>query len=689
MVNTLTVNFGRTATVRTANPAIPNLCVLGTLATCPLPNYLSYSFAAPGFLGYDFENVYGVDENLGWQLHSHHLEIGAVFQHVQMNNNGLFQENPGPGVSTGNTSYTGQALADFVTGNVDSYGQGNGQIGREGQNYPALYIQDNWKVARRFQVNMGLRWDPYFPQHTGYGYASDFNLDDYTANKKSSIYPNAPAGTTFPGDPGFNGKSDTLNHVAYFAPRIGMVWDPTGSGKMSVRAGYGLSYNTAVLWNTMHIVLNPPWGGTLSFTPAPVNVSSSDPLAGGGIANPFYGYPGGNPFPTPGNPPSSFAFPVNGTYVFEDKNIVPSHTQSWNISVQRQLTRNWLLSATYIGNKTNNMWLGTSQNSAVVISAGQTAPGIVSTAGMTGITGPCTLLYGTQSVTFPTCNAASTGTVNGISNQKARGALNLLNPTSGPLMSGGNVVENAIGYSDYNGLLVSLQHRLSKGFSVLSNYTLSHCIDLAEGGQDLGNSFSNPNNPQLDRGNCGQDRRQIVNVSVVAQAPKIPNVWLERIAGGWTGSGIFTASSGSPFNVTDGTDISLTGVGNDRPTLVGDPNTPGTVAANPTCIAPAELSTQGHWFNNCAFLKQASGTYGNDGRNNMMGPGRWNLDAALWRTFRIREKYRLDFRGEGFNVLNHANWGNPATSLNTGTPGKITSANGAARILQVALKLTF
>jgi hypothetical protein len=690
MVNVLTGNFGRTATVRTADPAIPNLCSLGTIATCPLPNYLSYAgFSAPGFLGYDYENVYGVSDNLGWQLRSHHLELGAVYQHVQMNNNGLFQVNPGPGTSTGNTSYTGQSLADFMTGEVDSYGQGNGQIGREGQNYPALYIQDNWKTARRVQLNFGLRWDPYFPQHTKYGYASNFNLADYTAGKKSVIYPNAPAGTTFPGDIGFNGTSVSLNHLAQFAPRVGVVLDPTGSGRMSIRAGYGLSYNTAVLWNTMHIVLNPPWGGTLSFTPAPVNVSSPDPFAGGGVANPFFGYPGGNPFPTPGNPPPSFVFPANGQYVFEDQNIVPSHTQSWNVSVQRQISRNWLASATYIGNRSDNMWLGTSQNAATVISAGMTAPGIISTAGMTGITGPCTLLYGTQSVVFPTCNATSTVSVNGVSNQKARGALNLANPKDGPLMAGGNVVEWAMGYANYNGLLLSLQHRLSQGFSLLSNYTWSHCTDLGEGGQDITNNFSNPYNPRMDFGNCGQDRRHLLNISAVAQIPKIGNNLAERIFGGWSTSVIYTAATGAPFNVADGSDISLTGVNSDRPNVLGDPWTPGPVAANPTCVAPTEIGTLAHWYNNCAFAKQASGTYGNGGRNNMTGPGRWNVDAALWRTFQLKEGLKLDLRGEGFNVLNHANWGNPSASLNTGVPGQITSASGAARILQVAMKLMF
>src|SRR5205807_9384706 len=98
----------------------------------------------------------------------------------------------------------------------------------------------------------------------------------------------------------------------------------------------------------------------------------------------------------------------------------PAHTQSWNISVQKQLTANWLLSVTYLGNKSSNQWLGQNIDQALTITAGMTAPGIVSTAGMTGTSGPCTLLYGTQSVTFPICNGSATSKVNGVGNEQAR-----------------------------------------------------------------------------------------------------------------------------------------------------------------------------------------------------------------------------------------------------------------------------
>ena len=697
MINSLRLTFFRTAAQRTSVDSIPNICSLGMNAWCQLPHFMSGygGFGAPGNLGWVYGNTYGVNDTVSWVSGSHRMSFGFAFQHAQMNSDGVYQVNPLPTVSTGSSSYTGQALAGFITGMADGYSQGGGQLGRDAENFPSLFFQDNWKVARRFQINAGLRWDPFFPQHTGYNMAGSFNLDDYNKNVTSKVYTSSPPGMTYPGDAGFNGTSVLPNHLANFSPRLGMVWDPFGKGMTSVRAGYGYIYSTTLMWNQMHVVLNPPYGGTVSFVPQPVNVSSQDPLAGGGIANPWFNQPGGNSFPTPEPPPSNYPFPQNGGYVFLNPNAQPSHTQSWNVSIQHQLTQNWLLSATYIGNKSSNQWLGQNIDQSVIITAGMTAPGIVSTAGMTGTSGPCTLLYGTQSVVFPTCNASATTKVNNVGNEQARAVLNLSNPKWGPYTGaapgasvGGVIIANTNGYSNYNGLLVSVQHRLSHGVSILANYTLSHCIDLGEGGQDVSNSYQNPQNTGAEYGNCGQDRRHLVNASIVLQMPKLSNPWMERLFGGWTTSQIFTAASGSPFSVTDGSDVSLSSVGADKPNVVGNPFQPGPVAANPTCVAPTVIGTQRAYYNPCAFQVQPAGTFGNEGRNVLFGPGRYNIDTSIWRTFRVRERYKLDFRGEAFNILNHANWGNPSSSM-SGTTGIITGANGAARILQVALKLNF
>src|SRR6185437_6554520 len=181
----------------------------------------------------------------------------------------------------------------------------------------------------------------------------------------------------------------------------------------------------------------------------------------------------------------------------------------------------------------------------------------------------------------------------------------------------------------------------------------------------------------------------------------------------------FTASSGSWLNVTDGEDVSLTAVGADRPVEISNPFVAGPVAANPNpaCqipvgtssggvngIAPAAVHTMASWYNPCAFVAAPLGSYGTLGRNSLQGPGNWNFDAAIWRTFPLTERFKLDFRAEAFNAFNHFQIGNPGAGLFSGnlnaaspsgstarplTAGYIGSTAGQQRIMQLALKLTF
>jgi hypothetical protein len=703
MISSLRVSFLRTATQRTGNPNIPNLCTLGmTNASCPTPNIMQSLFLEPGNQGWDYENAFGISENLGWQIRSHQLELGFTGEHIQMNGNGTFQLNPLTGFS--NAGYTGNSIVDFVAGMPDTMGQGNGQLSRDGQNLPSLYFQDNWKMTRTFQVNYGVRWDPYFPSHNRYGQAANFSLAGYNAGTVSRIFVNAPAGVTFPGDPGANGKSDTLNHALDFSPRLGIVWDPRGKGLETVRAGYGIFYDTSLMWNAMHVVLNAPWGNTVSFTPLPPLAGSTVASSGGGEANPYFGQPGGNIFPTPFYPPSNWNFPVNGGYVFQDQQLKPSNAQLWNLSFQKQISANWLVSASYLGSKTTHIWLGDDLNPAAVITAGMTAPAIVANNVVAGnpTSGSCTLRYNGANYTFNPCNAIASGsaTVNGVpvSNTSARRALNLSNPAQGYKMSGGVLMAQSMGNAAYNGLLASVQHRLSQGFSINANYTWSHCLDDGEVGQDIADSFQNPANPKADWGNCGSDRRQIFNLSLVAQSPKLSSSWMNRILGNWNGSGIFTATTGSYSNVSDGSDVSLIGQRGvpgsggftDRPNQVGDPFMAGNLSGNSTCVGPTAVHTLLSWFNPCAFVKQPTATFGDTGRNTLLGAGHWNFDAAVWRTFVITERLKMDFRFEGFNVFNHPQFGNPNVSLASSSPlGYISSTSNSMRIMQAAVKFNF
>ena len=148
-------------------------------------------------------------------------------------------------------------------------------------------------------------------------------------------------------------------------------------------------------------------------------------------------------------------------------------------------------------------------------------------------------------------------------------------------------------------------------------------------------------------------------------------------AGNWQSSGIFTYSSGSWMTITSGVDNSLTGVGADRPNVV----------ANARLDDPAIRQ----WFNTAAFVKNGPGAYGNAGPAILSGPGRWNLDAAVWRTFPIKEHVRADLRWEAFNVLNHPVWSAPNGNIQAGGGafGTISTTAIDMRQLQLGLKYTF
>jgi hypothetical protein len=622
MVSSFRLTYARSAVQRIGADGVPNFQQLGANITAPIANYTgqisaSNYFSTGAIPGYIYNNIFGVSEDIAWSHGAHQMSFGFNLNHLQMNGLGPFQMNPR---MTFNGQLTGNALADLMTGNIDIFLQGNGQVARDRQNSPSVYFEDNWKITQRLQINAGLRWDPFVPQHQILNYASTFNQAGFAAGQVSKVYVNAPAGLAFPGDAGFPGQSDTFPRYLDFAPRLGVVWDPRGRGQETIRGGYGIFYDSSYLWNTLHVPLNAPWGNTITLNAPP-----------GGLSNPWQAYPGGNPFPTPVNPPSTFSFPVDGVYVFEPEHAHATYLQQWNLAVQKQIGRDWLISATYLGNKTTHQWLGHELNPAVY------SPG------------------------------ATTATT------EARRLFNTVNPTAGKYF-GSTIMVDDSGNASYNGLLLAANHRFSHNFSVLANYTLSHCLDQGEANQDIVNMYQNPLNRKAEWGNCAQDRRQLFNLSALAQSPKFSSKWIERFAGNWELSGIFVYQSGASLNVTDGTDVSLTGLGADRPNVTGDPGLP-----NPSIA---------HWFNTAAFTRQAAGTFGNAGRNVVLGPSGWNMDTGLWRSFPIREQVKLDARFEAFNVLNHVWFNVPVVALNAGNFGQITSARDP-RILQVAMKLTF
>jgi hypothetical protein len=254
--------------------------------------------------------------------------------------------------------------------------------------------------------------------------------------------------------------------------------------------------------------------------------------------------------------------------------------------------------------------------------------------------------------------------------------LYLQNPTAGAAYA--SIVQSDQGAnSHYNGMLFSLQHRFASNFTLLFNYTWSHCISDGDfGGELAGNYYQDPNNRAGNRGDCNFDVRHLSNTSLVARSPFAGSSWKGRLLGGWQLSPIVSIASGIAINITSGRDNSLVGINNDRPDAVAGINAYSS-DPNPRTF-----------LNAAAFAQNAMGTFGNLGRDVIHGPGRINFDLALTRSFRLTERFRLEARGEAFNAINHVNYNNPTTSLNSATFGKIQGA-ADPRILQVSMKLHF
>jgi hypothetical protein len=221
------------------------------------------------------------------------------------------------------------------------------------KNVLGFYAQDTWKITHRLTANIGVRWDPFFPPQITDGEVYNFNYANFLAGVKSQQYTNAPAGLTYPGDPGFpDGQAGMNRKWANFAPRVGLAWDPKGDGKMVVRASFGIAYDFIADNVYVNPADGPPFGDTVM-------------ISGASFNNPFANNPGGNIFPINFNKNAPFV--TYGTYIALQPNLNTESTNMWNLAIQRQVGASWLLSATYIGSETEHMWYSYQENPAVTV----------------------------------------------------------------------------------------------------------------------------------------------------------------------------------------------------------------------------------------------------------------------------------------------------------------------------------
>jgi hypothetical protein len=321
--------------------------------------------------------------------------------------------------------------------------------------------------------------------------------------------------------------------------------------------------------------------------------------------------------------------------------------------VQRQISSAWLVSATYLGSKVSHLLMSIPLNYAVP---------------------------------SPTATLA---------NGDARRVLAVLNPSGAGNFFGPTMAWNAGGNQHYHAAIFSVQRRLSQGVAVSANWTWSHCI-----GQELGYN-TKPEQTVTDPihfnqvGNCDSDRRDIINLTAVAQTPKFSNHMMNLVASGWKWSGIYKFQSGTPLMIQDGVDSALSTINHQQPNLV-DPSHVYTGLSCARCF----------YLNKAAFQQQAPGVFtGNLGWNSITSPTFWDLDMSLSREFRITERQAIELRADAFNLTNSyvslmaANtpfstaYGNPTTGpgfalITNNQFGQILGAQPTRKI-QFALKYTF
>ena len=545
-----------------------------------------------------------------------------------------------PGQFTVDGTVTGLGLADFMLGRLGNNGlvqAAPNTLDMESKSL-GLYAQDTWRVSPRVTFNYGLRWEPFFPQQLVNGAVYQFDLERFRAGTKSTVFPNGPAGLYFPGDPGFPSQAGMKTDWNNFAPRVGVAWDPTGSGQTSVRAAYGRAYEFVNAQFHLNTSVAPPWGSEVRLNNPP-----------GGLDDPFLGSPGGQTNIFPVTFDQNAPFSLNGPFLSLSNDLVATNVDSFNVTLERQINARWFASIGYVGSRTHNIWESTPLNNALFIPV----PG--------------------------------TGAAPNTANTNARRPLTVLDPSNGRYYAQLDKYVSD-GEQAYDGMLLSMRGN-SRLATMTANYTLSNCYGSPDGNgggtTNVSVGYNKPEDPSYDDGNCTADRLHNFSMTASIMSPRLNNAAARAAFSDWRLVAGFRTASGPWLTVSTGADIALNGQqGTQRAEQVLD-DPYGDMSINP-------LNDGKRFLNPAAFRQPAAGTLSStQPRNGIRGMYTRNLDLSLTRLIRLAGTQALEVRIDAFNAFNWFQWGQPATAFNnSATFGQILNA-GPPRIMQLGIKYQF
>ena len=613
------------------------------------------------------DNTYEYRDNFSHVFGPHTIKMGGELLFSQVNAAADVQSN---GTFSFFGSETGVDFADFLIGVPSFYKQGDAQPFYMRNHYGALFVEDSWRVLPRLTLNYGLRWDVIMPWYEKYN-----QIQTLIPGEQSVVYPGAPAGLVFPGDPGV---SRALAPVRWndFSPRFGLAWAPRGdngisrmlfgdSDKSSIRLGFGRFFSAVEGVSAGVMAGDPPYGSTYS-SPAP-------PLFSDPFITASTGFDNQQRFPiqfpplnaSPSNPNSSVNWapflPVSGLPGYKPSGVSP-YTEQYTLSLQRQFGGSTVVTASYVGSESHHLLTlveANPGNPALCLSVSQVsqvAPG------------------------SPTCGPFSE------SNVFTTASGQVINGTRPVFGSNFGSVDwlTTIGNANYNALQLSVRHT-SRNLELQAGYTYSKSLDNSS-------SISEQLNPYNYGATYAPSAFDLKHNFVVSYRYEIPfDRWLgasNRLTQGWVFSGVSRFATGFPVTLTNASDNSLLGT---------QPNGVNSYGADLPDVVAGSIDINHNprngepYFNTSLFSLPSLGSAGTAARRMFYGPGMENFDIALSKSIRLGETRALQIRVETFNTFNHAQFFGPATvngEITSTAFGQVVSAD-SPRLIQLGAKLTF